>query len=146
MAVRVNMNDGSMKECPALWEKFVPKVACMDALNEEFMYGVSTDMEENGDMRYWAVVESAAQAPEGMGAVELEAREYALCPIETIEEIGPAFLYLYGDWAKTQAHHKVDFTKPCFELYHQVAPSPSESSSGYEMTIYVPLVYVQTNG
>jgi len=134
LRVRTNMRD-SQKECPALWEKFMPSMEELASIAEKGSFGVSVNMEENGDFDYWAAmaVPQDAKPPSGMNCLEVKGGKYAECVVENLADIGTAYQYMYAEWEKTQDDYRVDFTVACLEFY------PKDWRDRDPVTIYVPL-------
>jgi predicted transcriptional regulator YdeE len=130
LSARMNMSECGEK-CPLVWEKFGPRMSEVKGVVEESSYGVSVNMEENGDLDYWATmaVSPEAPVPAGMSALSLRGGKYALCN-STLDSIGGVYTYIYGEWAQT---HPVDFTSACFELYAK------NWQEGDPVGVYVPL-------
>ncbi|MCL2020775.1 MAG: GyrI-like domain-containing protein [Betaproteobacteria bacterium] len=114
---RVNLADASVK-CPALWERFMPMCIEISDATEEYAYGASTSMAENGEFDYWATlpVLSTVNIPVGMEHLTLRAGKYAKCVVE-LASIEKAYKFFYGEWARTRTEHPVDFTATSFERY-----------------------------
>lgn len=123
--------------CPALWEKFGPRM-CSAPANPEFpdeSYGASVMLNEN-DFEYWAVMPLApgAEVPQGMEKITLPAGEYAHCSLPSLKELGDAYTYIYGDWAKTRKDYGLDMQGVSYELYR------SDFMKTGKLAIYCPLV------
>ncbi|MDR2528213.1 MAG: GyrI-like domain-containing protein [Synergistaceae bacterium] len=133
LSERVNMSEYGEK-CPALWEKFISRMSEVNDVAEEFFYGASVDMEEDGSLNYWVTAAVSPQAkikiPAGMSELSVRAGKYAT-HVTSLESLGDAYTYLYGEWAKTRP---VDFTSACFERYAR------EWREGDPIELYVPLL------
>ena len=131
LSARMSMSECGEK-CPALWEKFIPRMSEVNDAAEEFSYWVSVGMEEDGSLNYWAAAAVSPQAkiPAGMSSLNIRAGKYATYAT-SLESLGDAYAYLYGEWAKT---HPVDFTSACFERYAR------EWQEGDPVELCVPLL------
>ena len=131
LSKRMSFADAA-EECPALWEAFMIRRGEVPNVVEDYdyTYGVSANMEKNGDFDYWAAlpVSSTTEIPSRMQSLTLRAGKYAKCVVD-LKSIKDAYDFLYGEWAKS---HPVDFQSACFERYAR-----DWSEAGIEL--YVPL-------
>jgi AraC family transcriptional regulator len=134
LSVRLNMRD-SQKECPALWEKFMPKMGELAAVAaEEGWFGASANMDEKGAYDYWATMSLPKDAnPSDMDCLEAKGGKYAECVVEDMTDIGAAYEYIYGEWGNTQNDYRVDFSAACLEFYDK------DWRPEKPITLYVPL-------
>jgi len=136
VGLRERMNIADAKEkCPELWETFMLRYREVADVAEDYSYGVSTSMEEDGDFDYWATlsVSSTDTIPARMECLSLPAAKYGKCVVD-FASLEDAYKFLYGDWAKAQEGkgYPVDFKAPCLERYAR-----DWSEVGIEL--YVPL-------
>ena len=134
LCARANMRE-TQKECPALWEKFMPRMEELASIAEEGSFGASVNMEESGGFDYWAAMAlpQGAKAPSGLDCLEVRGGKYAECVVEDMADLGAAYEYIYGEWGNTQSDNRVDFTSACLEFY------PKDWKYGDPVTIYAPL-------
>lgn len=120
--VRTSMSK-AQQDCPAIWEKFCPKIAGIEAMPS---YGVAIMLNEV-DFDYWAAVE----APEGQLAADLErvdipAGKYAVCSVPNLASLGAAYMFIFEKWLASQQTYAHNEQAPCFEMYpahwHPEAP------------------------
>ena len=130
--VRTTMQK-AQNDCPALWQSFGPKI-CTQFSNCQGAFGVSVMVNEN-DFDYWAAVEPSVETvvPEGMDIIEIPAGLYAKCNVPNIEQLGPAFMFLYGPWVQGQSEYSLDMNGLCFELY----PNDWQPTDAFE--VYAPV-------
>ena len=119
LKVRTSMQNG-MTDCPALWEVFGPRMGELLPPGTDCtgFYGVSVMLDAEA-FDYWAALEVAADAaiPEGMACIDIPAQPYAVCTVPSIDKLGEAYMYIYGDWPKSQTQYMCDEQAPSFELY-----------------------------
>lgn len=107
-------------DCPALWQAFGPRIieipSCESGCKGSF--GVSVMLNEN-EFEYWAAVEAApgTAIPDGMASMEISAGHYVKCTVPGVENLGAAFMYVYGRWAAEQSEYVLNMHAPGFELY-----------------------------
>lgn len=123
-------------EIPQLWGKMSPRWREIPArVNDQHVYGICGNMEEDGAFSYVAGVEvSATDAlPEGMVAWEIPAGQYAVFPC-TLKTIGETYKYAFETWlpASEYNHHPA----PDFEYYDETFNPDDPASLLY---IYIPL-------
>ena len=134
LRARVNMRD-SQKECPALWEKFMPSMERLASIAEEGSFGVSVNMDENGNFDYWAAMAIAqgAEAPSDMSCLDVKGGKYAQVVVADIADLGAAYQYMYSEWENTQNDYRVDFSAASLEFY------PKGWQDGDPVTVFAPL-------
>lgn len=117
LQVRTSMDKAGV-DCPALWERFGPRMAEASGKMPAESFGVSTDMEENGGFSYWAAVPGqAGHIPADMLPVTLPAGLYARCQVKSLGHLGAVYTFLYQEWGAGQENYAVNFAAPCFERY-----------------------------
>jgi predicted transcriptional regulator YdeE len=124
-------------DCPALWEKFMARFdELKDSISGECSYGVSVNMNESGELDYWAAVETPSDAivPSGMSEMAIPARKFARYIVRDLKKIPEAYFFLYGEWEKIQSLYTVDRMSACFELYR------ADFMDTGEIELYVPLL------
>ncbi len=135
MKVRTTMQKAQF-DCPSNWRTFGPRIVEIPACSGggQGAYGVSLMLNEN-DFDYWAAVEASPQiaVPDGMETVDIPAGLYAKCAVANLEQLGEAYMYVYGTWIREQAEYTLDEKAPCFESY----PPNWRINDAFE--IYVPL-------
>ncbi|MDR2550264.1 MAG: GyrI-like domain-containing protein [Desulfobulbus sp.] len=112
------------KDCPALWQAFMPRMHEVNGKRPEDFhgesYGISTDMQEHGAFTYWAAVPGDPDnIPAGMQAVRLPQGVYARCYVASLEKIGEIYTFLYQRWDAARAGYAVNYAAPCFERYDE---------------------------
>lgn len=130
--VRTTMQK-AQSDCPALWQSFGPRI-CELFPECKGVYGVSVMLNET-DFDYWAAVETASDAtllPE-METVKLPSGLYARCAVANVEQLGAAYMFLYGPWIQGQTEYALNMEAPCFELY----PSDWQENDAFE--VYAPV-------
>ena len=134
LSARLSMRD-SQKECPALWEKFMPSMETLASMAEEGSFGASVNMDEKGDYDYWAAmaIHQDSIAPSGMNCMDVKGGKYAVVENLRVPDIEAAYKYMYTEWESTQNDYQVDFAAACLEFYHK------DWRNGDPVTIYVPL-------
>lgn len=136
MSVRTDMRK-AQTDCPAVWQTFGPRIAGIPGRDGagQGAYGVSFMLNEN-DFDYRAAVEAApgTTVPDGMAAFEIPSGRYARCGVASFEQLGEAYMYVYGQWAPGQSEYALNMQAPCFELY------PPNWSPGDAFEVYVPVV------
>ncbi|MBT3721632.1 AraC family transcriptional regulator [archaeon] len=76
MEINTTMIDGKhAKDCPMVWEKFMPREKEIKNLNPGICYGLCIMKNEN-EFRYIAAVESDGEIPKGMIELEIPESEY----------------------------------------------------------------------
>ncbi|MDR0565079.1 MAG: GyrI-like domain-containing protein [Azoarcus sp.] len=133
LKTRVNIANAK-EQCSALWKEFMDRREELKEIVEDSLYGISTNMTENGNFDYWAVV---AVTPEstispGMVYMTLPARKYAKC-VSPLNDISKTFEFIYGEWAKTEKNFSVDFKASRFERY------PKAFQGTDKVELFVPL-------
>ncbi len=105
MSVRTDMRK-AQTDCPAVWQTFGPRIAGIPGRDGagQGAYGVSFMLNEN-DFDYRAAVEAApgTTVPDGMAAFEIPSGRYARCGVASFEQLGEAYMYVYGQWAPGQS-------------------------------------------
>jgi len=134
LSKRLNMRD-SHKECPILWEKFMPIMKELAPIAGEGSFGVSVNMDEKGDFDYWAAVAVTQDSivPSGINCMDVKGGKYAQLVVTNLANVSEAYQYIYTEWGKTQNDYRIDFTAACLEFY------PKEWKDGDPVTIHVPL-------
>lgn len=118
MKVRTSMAKADT-DCGALWQAFGPRLEELPkGAGGRGSYGVSVMLNAE-DFDYWAAVEMAPSAavPDGLGGLGLPAGLYAKVTVPNLDRLGPAFMYLYEAWPKSQPGYAINYQVPCFELY-----------------------------
>ncbi len=118
MKVRTSMHK-AQQDCPALWQTFGPRIGELSPADCGYpgSYGVSVMLNAE-DFDYWATVEMpSAAVPAGMDCIDIPAGQYATCTVPNLEKLGDAYMYLYGEWPKSQTGCTFNGQAPCFELY-----------------------------
>ena len=140
-SVRTNMAKAST-DCPHIWESvFVPRMPEISQKPlKEFQgesYGISivVDM-QSGIFDYWAAMEPApgTPLPQGLSEIEIPAGLYASCRVDSLEQLGDAYNYLYTEWVPKQPNLLLNMQAPCFELYGQ------EYMQNGALEVYVPVL------
>ena len=118
MKARTSMQK-AQTDCPALFQSFMPRVSELAQLSKcNNFYGVSVMLNAE-DFDYWAAVEieTDANLPEGMACMDIPSGEYAKCAVPNMEKLGEAYMYVFGEWPKSQTKYVLDEQAPMFELY-----------------------------
>lgn len=132
MKVRTVMQNAA-KDCPALWQTFGPRITELSPVSPG-AYGISVMTSEN-DFDYWAAVEVAPgiSVPDNMGPIEIPQGFYARCSVPSLEQLGPAYMFVYGPWGESQSEYAIDMNGLSFELY------PDDWQPGAAFEIYAPV-------
>ena len=109
------------QDCPRIWEeKFGPVMDSFpaDPAYPNQSYGLSV-MTGPDTFDYWAAmpIAESTPVPEGMESTYLEEGQFCECKLASLAELGPAFTYIYGDWAAKNGKYTVEMAKPGYELY-----------------------------
>ncbi|KAK2951204.1 hypothetical protein BLNAU_13820 [Blattamonas nauphoetae] len=115
MATMANIPEKAGK----LWLDFVPR---MDEVTGAYpgTIGVNVMITENAEdpYQYWAVkpVTNEEAIPAGMEEVVVEGQTYVQVNTK-VDQLGEAYAYVYGEWAKKNPEHKLSWTLPTWEFY-----------------------------
>jgi AraC family transcriptional regulator len=104
-------------DIPALWDKFVPRIAEIQRLSEPHVsYGLMESFDQMTRLDYMAgvSVETVGELPEGMSRWDVPANTYAVFET-TLSQIGEAFGELYNTWLPSSGYQQVG--APYFERY-----------------------------
>lgn len=116
--VRTSMQK-AQQDCPALWQSFGPGIGGIaGAKLAQGSFGLCVMLNE-ADFDYWAAVEidASASLPDGLESIEVPAGLYATTTVPNLEKLGPAYMFLYEDWPKSQREYGFSGQALSFELY-----------------------------
>lgn len=124
----------AMQDCPALWHTFGPRIGELLTADSDCQgaYGISVMLNAE-DFDYWAAVETSAAVPADMAQIDIPAGPYASCTVPSIDKLGDAYMYIYGEWPKSQTAYACNEQALSFELY------PTEWQPSDPFKIYMPL-------
>lgn len=121
LKVRTGMADSS-KDCPALWEKFEPRMGEIQPHPEHSgeSYGVSVIIDESAFV-YWAAMALAegAPVPAEMEEFTLPCGLYVRFDVPSLDALHCCYEFAYGKWPAENKEHHLDFSRPCYELYNR---------------------------
>jgi len=134
MKMRTTMEKAAT-DCPVLWQTFGPRLESILAEDCQGSYGICV-MLDMVNFDYWAAVEydPSLDLPEGLDRYEISAGPYARASVPNLEKMGPAYMYLYEEWPKSQSGYIINMQAPGFEFY------PPNWQPNEPLEIYVPLI------
>lgn len=109
----------SKTDCPDLWsKKFDARMPEIPYDGEMRSYGLSFASGEDGAFVYWAAmpIREDAPLPEGLERTVLPAGQYAEVAIDSLDDIGPAYEFIYK-WSLAQDDYVLDMRRPGYEFY-----------------------------
>lgn len=125
----------AMQDCMALWTTFgawVEDLAANGVMAKGGdTFGVAVMTGAEGQFDYWATVELAqdAKVPGDLTVLTIPAGLYVRCTVASLDDLGTAFMALYGEWPQSQSDYTIDMQGLCFERY----PSNWEMNDPFEI-------------
>lgn len=137
LKVATTMEKASV-DCPKIWsEDFGPRMMDFpaDPAYPDQSFGVSIMLDQH-NFDYWAVMplREHAGVPDGMETLEIAGGLYAECHLNSLEELGDAYNYVYLQWAPAQEKYAVNMQGASYELY------TSDFMKTGKLSIYCPLL------
>jgi AraC family transcriptional regulator len=132
-------------EIPQMWSEFNQRIPEIKNIKPDgAAYGICTELDvpleeltDEHEFEYIAGMEvtSLDEIPEGMVGKVIPAHKYAVFTVKGIQNIGPTYHYIYGDWAK-ETEHELD-KAPDFEYYDERFDPNTPNDS--ELALYIPI-------
>ncbi len=124
------------QEIPAMWGKFIPRFGeIQHKADSGSTYGICTELEEDGTLKYLAgfEVSAANDIPAGMVSWQVSEQLYAVFPC-TLSTIGETYHYAFDTWLPASDYTHIHV--PDFEYY---PPDFNANNPESVMYVYIPI-------